>query len=202
MNIKDLHIKLAHAVGDAITPDGVEFTNGNENGVRFSYEDRKTAIEGAFLGLYNIITQTGYEDIFLKEQNFTTPLYAQANNVHIYTFNITEPFIKIQRARLFNIDNHYLPKDLKILNKAPDYYIWHIGLGVAVPMKKNNGSVCEVILPHIFHFANPDEVVLNLLFHSVEGLGDYTKTIDLDSGFESVILNLAKVNLINLSEVK
>jgi len=195
IEVKNLHLQLARLVGDYLTENGEEFVNGNENGLQISYNERKSAIEGAFFDLYNIFKQRGLENlVFLNTLNLSNPTYVEGSNAHYYLFSISNSIIDILNAKI-GVAPIY--REVKPIKYFPGDNFLHIGWGVCVlEVRQNSTLYLNFVLPSRLHTSNPNEVSAVVQIHSIDGLGEYNKVLPLDSSWENVILNLAYANIL------
>ncbi|MEM5853648.1 MAG: hypothetical protein QW228_04740 [Candidatus Aenigmatarchaeota archaeon] len=194
---KDLHIKLAKLLGDSVTPDGVEIVNGNEDGIRYTYQIRKSAIEFGLLQVLKSIKDEEVLNIFL-EQNVSNPNdYFVIGDVHVYRKSIPN-LISVKDVYLENS----VTKKRKVLpNSGYSYLVsnlWLIGTGVYAIIVNN----VYAMLPEKFHNTNLDELNFGVSYIKSEGYGTYSSVIPLDSGFEDLILNFSYNSIITKEVVK
>jgi hypothetical protein len=202
IEVKNLHLQLARLIGDYLTENGEEFVNGNEDGLQISYKERKSAIEGAFFELYNLLKQRGLENIvFLKEFTLNNPSYIIGHYTHLYSFPISTMIIDILNSKI-GVSSLYT--EVKPIKYFPGDNFLHIGTGVCYLETNYNGQInLNFLLPKKLHTSNPNEVSAIVQVHTIDGLGEYNKVLALDSSWENVILNLAYANLLKYrSEVR
>ncbi len=186
-----LHKKLAQILGDTISPSGEEVID-LQDGVRYTYEQRKSAIEFA-LGQIIINTQdNAVLNQFLKIQNLINPIYSQIGNIHKYEFNLPENVARVDFVIIKKDDYR-----LTLYSGFPTTFLYGVGLGIYyIEVNK-----IIILIGQRLHINSSDEVQCEFRYFTSEGWGDVGKFINLPSFYEDMILNMAYLNLIN-REVK
>lgn len=195
IEVKNLHLKLARQLGDYITPEGAEFVNGDEDGIRYTYSIRKSAIENAIASL---VLSERIKDIepFRKEALLNLVNQYQIDN-YIYEFNLPS-YIKIHSVQILNYEGNSITNSQVVRYFDGVFYPipnWLVGLGVYLTY----GSRLLVILPSSI---GEGVIKCRLIYYSAEGMGEVGNVLNVDSGLEDLIVNLAYSNIISKEVVK
>ena len=188
-----LHKKLAQLLGDIVTPEGAEI-NAGEDGVRYTYEIRKSALEFAIGQIIINTNDNAVLNQFLNQQIINLVSYNRIGDVHRYLFTIPQSVLRFDRVYIENTSTN----ESRILYSGfPFHSLYGIGLGIYYV----EGNNLIVLLPYIFH-TNLSDIKARILYYSSDGWGEINKTLQLPSFYEEIILNTAYLNIINREVVK
>lgn len=195
ISVKNIHLNLARLLGDYITPEGVEFSNGNEDGIRYTYLMRRSAIEFA---LGNIIENLDDNKLsqFKASDDLTAVAYGVVGNCHFYRFSWNANYLKILGAQIQRGNEFYDLKFLDIDYIPSQSYLIGLG-GVAVI-----GGSLYALFNRQIHNQNLSEIAGKVIYLKVDGMGESNVVLNLPRSFEEQIINIAYQNLITKEVVK
>lgn len=195
ISVRNIHFGLARLLGDYITPDGREFVNGNEDGMRYTYQMRKSAIEFALGQIIEVLDDNKISQ-FKAQDGIVANGYGVVGNCHFYKFNWTRNYVKILGAQITNGNNYFDLKFLDIDYIPSQSYLIGLG-GVAVIQNELYGLFTKKI-----HNQNVSEVSGKIVYLKTDGTGEHYMMLNLPSSFEEQIVSLAYQNLITKEVAK